>query len=206
MNDFVIRNARVVDVRFPTSRESIGSDAVNKDPDYSAAYCILETSDVSSGVAGTTFKIFLPAIPQPVTGAASRPAEPVRRGGTERILVVEDDAAVRTLTKRILETFGYRVWEAGTGVEALELWRHHFAEIDLLVTDIIMPDGITGHDLAKQLRAQKPGLGIIFVSGYSSEVVGKDTDFLHATKSHFLQKPYPSHLLLDTVRKCLDEK
>ena len=162
--------------------------------------------EVSSGVAGTTFKIFLPAIPQPVTGAASRPAEPVRRGGTERILVVEDDAAVRTLTKRILETFGYRVWEAGTGVEALELWRHHFAEIDLLVTDIIMPDGITGHDLAKQLRAQKPGLGIIFVSGYSSEVVGKDPDFLHAAKSHFLQKPYPSHLLLDTVRKCLDEK
>jgi FixJ family two-component response regulator len=68
-----------------------------------------------------------------------------------------------------------------------------------------MPDSVTGRDLAEQLRAQRPALKVIFMSGYSADVAGKDTDFIRRTKSYFLQKPCSSSVLLQTVRQCLDE-
>ncbi|HWX20682.1 MAG TPA: response regulator [Candidatus Binatia bacterium] len=162
--------------------------------------------EVSSRVGqGTTFEIFLPAIPPPLATPASPGAEPAPRGGAETILLVEDDLAVRSLTRRVLETSGYRVWEAANGVQALELWRRHPAEIRLLVTDMVMPDGITGRELAERLLAEKPGLKVLFISGYTPDVAGRDTEFIRRSKSCFLQKPYPSNLLLETVRHCLDE-
>jgi CheY-like chemotaxis protein len=103
-----------------------------------------------------------------------------------------------------LETFGYRVWEAATGLEALEIWRTRASEIDLLLTDVVMPDRITGRELAEQLWAQRPALKVIFMSGYSADVAGKNTEFLRRTKSYFLQKPCPSSILIKTVRRCLD--
>jgi hypothetical protein len=154
---------------------------------------------------GATFKVLLPVIPPPLTGTAPQPAEPSSRGGTEGLLLVEDDLAVRLTTHRVLEAFGYHVWEAATGQEALQLWGNHAKEIDLLLTDMVLSDGITGGELAKQLRAQRPELKAVFISGYSPDVASADMDFLRQNKPYVLQKPCPSHVLLRTLRQCLDD-
>jgi len=161
--------------------------------------------NVSSRVgAGTTFEIFLPAIQSSPALAASPPPEMAVRGGNESILLVEDDAAVRLLTRRILEAYGYHVWEAASGREALEVWRSLTGRIDLLLTDIVMPDGVSGRELSDQLCLQAPGLKVIFTSGYSWDVAGQDTAFVRRSQAHFLQKPCPSDVLLKAVRRCLD--
>ena len=163
--------------------------------------------DVSSQPgAGATFKIFLPAIPPPVRLAATGQPKADLPGGTETILLVEDDYSVRMITRRALESHGYRIYEAASAPEALKLWRGHAEEIALLLSDIVMPEGVTGRELAGQLRAQQPALKVIFMSGYSADVIGKDTDFFRRTRSYFLQKPVSSSVLLETVRRCLDEK
>jgi CheY-like chemotaxis protein len=153
---------------------------------------------------GTTFKILLPAISTPgLNGVAGR-TEADLRGGTETILLAEDDFSVRLITRRVLETLGYKVFEATTAEQALEIGGRHTVEIDLLITDIVMP-GMNGRELAQQLKVQKPNLKVICVSGYGAEVVGKDTDFLLRAKSHYLQKPFSASNLARTVRLCLDE-
>jgi CheY-like chemotaxis protein len=163
--------------------------------------------EVSSQVGeGSTFKVFLPAIPTPAGLAAAAGVEADIRGGNETILLVEDDPAVRLTTRRILERKGYRIREAAGGREALEQWQSHANEIALLLTDIIMPGEMTGRDLAEQLWAQRPGLKVIFTSGYTADALGANTDFIQRTRSHFLQKPSSSRAILDTVRRCLDEK
>jgi CheY-like chemotaxis protein len=163
--------------------------------------------EVSSQVGeGSTFKVFLPAIQTPAGPAAAAEVGADIRGGKETILVVEDDLAVRLTTRRVLETKGYRIWEATSAREALEQWQSHAGEIALLLTDIILPEQMTGRDLAEQLWGQRPRLKVIFMSGYSADVVGKNTEFLRRTKSRFLMKPCSSRTLLETVRQCLDGK
>jgi DNA-binding NtrC family response regulator len=163
--------------------------------------------EVSSQVGeGTTFKVFLPAIPAPAQSAAASEVAAEVRGGTETILLVEDEHSMRITTRRVLESKGYTVREATSGREALEVWQSHAAEIALLLTDIIMPEDITGRDLAERLWAEKPGLKVIFMSGYSADVLGKSTEFIRRTKSHFLQKPSSSRAILEAVRQSLDEK
>ena len=152
---------------------------------------------------GTTFTVFLPAVPAPAKAVAGTGGVELR-GGTETILLVEDDYAVRSITRRMLENFNYRVHEATCAREAFELWDRHTGEIALLLTDMVMPEGGTGRELAEQLRARKPGLKVILMSGYSAEVAGKDTQFFRHTGSHFLQKPCTTATLVQTVRKCLD--
>jgi CheY-like chemotaxis protein len=163
--------------------------------------------EVSSQVGqGTTFKVFLPAIPTP---ARLAPAAAVRAevlGGKETILLVEDEHAVRMTIRRVLESKGYTVREATTAREALEVWQTHEGEIALLLTDIVMPGEMTGRDLADQLWGQRPGLKVVFMSGYSAEVLGTNTDFIRRTGSYFLQKPSTSRALLEMVRRCLDQK
>jgi PAS domain S-box-containing protein len=155
--------------------------------------------------AGATFKIFLPAIAPPPGAAAVTPAKTQIPGGAETILLVEDEYAVRMITRRVLESKGYKVYEATTAREALEVWRSHAEEIALLLTDIVMPQGLTGRDLTDELRAQRPALKVVFMSGYSADVIGQDTEFFRRIKSYFLQKPFPAQALLQTVRRCLDE-
>jgi len=118
--------------------------------------------------------------------------------------LVEDEVALRGLTKIILQRFGYRVVEAESGLAALSVWEEHGPQIDLLLTDMIMPDGLTGRDLAKQLLARKPGLKVIYTSGYSMDSEG--TTFRVRDASKFLQKPYQSQNLAQVVRDCLDGK
>jgi PAS domain S-box-containing protein len=163
--------------------------------------------EVSSQVGeGSTFKVFLPAIPTPARLAAAAEIEAEIRGGNETILLVEDEHAVRLTTRQVLESKGYRILEATCGPEALEAWQSHGREVALLLTDIIMPGEMTGRDLAEQLWGQRPGLKVIFMSGYSADVLVKGTDYIRRTKSRFLQKPCSSRALLETVRRCLDEK
>ena len=161
---------------------------------------------ISQPGAGTTFKIFLPGIPPPAVAAAPPHAEANPPGGSETILLVEDDYAVRMITRRVLECHGYKIYEATTAMEALDVWRSRAEGIALLLTDIVMPQGITGRDLAEQLRASRPTLKVVLMSGYSADVVGKDTEFFQQTQSYFLQKPCSARTLLETVRSCLDGK
>jgi CheY-like chemotaxis protein len=156
--------------------------------------------------AGATFRILLPALETAavaIPAARSEDAKPP--GGPETILVVEDDNTVRALTCRVLQNFGYKVWSAASGPEALEVWRQHAADIDLLLTDVIMPQGIDGRELADQLRAQRPGLKVVYMSGYSGGLVGQDPNLVWRTHTRFLQKPSPANQLLLTIRQLLDE-
>lgn len=154
---------------------------------------------------GSTFRVFLP-IHKPATPVRTPDTdrEEAMRGGTETILVVEDEPPVRDLVCRILKASGYKVLEAHSGVDALEVWREHKDQIELLLTDIVMPDGMTGRDLAEKLQAEKAGLKAIFTSGYSADIVGKD--FIIQEGVNFLQKPYVPQKLTRAVRKCLDGK
>jgi CheY-like chemotaxis protein len=127
-------------------------------------------------------------------------------GGSETILLVEDEEAVRSLTGRVLKHFGYRVLEAASGPQALELWRAHKEEIALVLTDMIMPQRMSGRELVEQLLAERPALKVIIMSGYSGEAVREDTAFLRRTRTRFLQKPCDSPTLLRAVRETLDEK
>ena len=161
--------------------------------------------EVSSHVAaGSTFKLFLPTVPRPQPQAASQLAQARSRGGNERILLVEDELALRLTTRRILENCGYTVWEAASGREAIQTWAQRPGQVDLLLTDIVMPDGLTGRELAKLLHQTQPSIKIIFISGYPPNTGRETTFFRRGTR--FLQKPCPAEVLASTVRECLDEK
>lgn len=159
--------------------------------------------DVTSEVGrGTTFKIYLPAVAK---AAVQRPATndmPIIESGTETILLVEDEAALRELARAILEQYDYRVLEAGSGVQALKVWEQHKSEIDMLLTDMVMPEGMTGRDLAERLQAEKPDIKVLYSSGYSPDVVGGY--FKLPENSFFLAKPYHPPKLAHAVRECLD--
>ena len=159
--------------------------------------------EVSSEVnKGSAFKIFLPATSKPTDAPAAEPVEKEIRGGNEVLLLVEDEPELRALARQILECYGYRIFEARTGAEALKLWPQHAQEIDLLLTDIVMPEGITGWELAGQLRAERPDLKVICASGYSIDLLNKQFDSPSAYR--FLQKPFKPQTLALAVRECLD--
>lgn len=115
---------------------------------------------------------------------------------------MEDDPAVRLLVVNLLQRCGYTVLLAATGVAALEVWAKHKAQVQLLLTDMIMPDGMTGRELALRLKQEQPGLKVIYTSGYSAEIVGKGHALFDG--NDFLQKPFSPLLLAQTVRTCLD--
>ncbi len=158
--------------------------------------------EVESAVdAGTAFKLFFPTT-EKKNAMDQSTVRPKIRGGTETILLVEDDAGVRSLARHILRRYGYNVIEAQSGVEALKVWDEVGGTVDLLLTDIVMPDGITGPDLAKRLQDKKPGLIVLFTSGYSLTTIGPDVDLRDG--ENFLQKPYHPDKLATLVRTRLD--
>jgi CheY-like chemotaxis protein len=126
------------------------------------------------------------------------------RGGTESILLVEDEEPVRRLTQRLLEARGYRVRNAGTGAEALRIWDEERGAFDLVVTDMVMPGGISGRELAERLAARQPALRVIFLSGYAGDVVGPGMELRPGW--NFLQKPFGATALLECVRARIDDK
>ncbi len=158
----------------------------------------------SEPARGSNFQTYLPAIASPLHSSPVESETQKMPGGTETILIAEDDEPVRLLAQRILRNLGYRICEAVSGKAALELWPSIAAKTDLLVTDLVMPDGITGRELADQLRAQKPELKVIFTSGYSHDITTKDTSFFARHRAAFLQKPYSPRVLAQAVRDALD--
>jgi len=156
---------------------------------------------------GTTFHIYLPvpaAVDEPpAVEAAPDAVTHAPKGHKERILVVEDEEILRELVKSILEEHDYAVIEAANGVDALKVWEGCNGKVDLLLTDMVMPEGMTGSDLAKQLKLRDPQLKVIYTSGYSAEIMGQDADL---RDTPFLPKPYASAQLARIVRDCLDGK
>jgi len=152
---------------------------------------------------GSTFSVFLPARSEPLPSGHTRPGSDTQvKGGEETILVVEDEPLLRDMAHTILKDCGYKVVEARSGVQALDVWKHHPGKIDLVLTDIVMPEGISGMELAKKLLPARPSLKVIFASGYSMEEL--DTEFAWRRNALFLQKPYTAVTLTKAVRECLD--
>lgn len=159
--------------------------------------------EVASQVGvGTTFKVFLPVAHS--TGQAPDKGGNATgvKGGNELIMVVEDEPALRELFISILRGFGYRVIEASHGKEALDLWQRSPAKPDMLLTDMMMPEGVTGWELAERLRGEAPQLKVVYTSGYSPELFGSDVKLNE--RSNFLPKPFNPRTLAQTVRQCLD--
>jgi signal transduction histidine kinase/ActR/RegA family two-component response regulator len=158
--------------------------------------------DVQSTVnQGTTFRIFLPVCDEKLHPQALSPAPATTvQKGTECVLVVEDEDRVRVLTVAVLRTNGYRVLEAASGKDALDVFRGHSAEINLLFTDVMMPGNLLGDELAARLRTAKPSLAVLFTSGYTPEV--NRTEF--GVSGNFLTKPFTPSQMLTAVRQCLD--
>jgi len=160
--------------------------------------------EVKSAVGkGTTFKIFLPACDRPAPSETA-PVAPKIDGGTETLLVVEDEPSVRELVVSCLRRYGYCVLEADDGPKALELWQQHREKIALLLTDMVMPGGMTGRDLAIKLKKDNHNLKVIYSSGYNTEMA---TGELPPDKdARYLHKPYSPTKLMETIRHCLDQQ
>jgi CheY-like chemotaxis protein len=151
---------------------------------------------------GVTFHVYLPASATPTAVPVKAVAKPKPRGGTETILLVEDELGVRQATRLILERHGYKVLEAADGAEALKVWQAHGSAVALLLTDLVMPGELGGRDLGRQLLLEQPGLKIIYASGYSADIAGRD--FQLQSGQAFMQKPFETVHLLETIRRCLD--
>jgi two-component system cell cycle sensor histidine kinase/response regulator CckA len=125
------------------------------------------------------------------------------KGGAETLLLVEDEPTVREFAVAVLSSHGYRVLQAASGAEALEVWERHGSRITLLVTDLVMPNGLSGVDLATRLRKEKPTLKVVLTSGYVDETNGRE--FTPLADMHFIHKPYKPETLAQTVRTVLNE-
>jgi two-component system, cell cycle sensor histidine kinase and response regulator CckA len=154
---------------------------------------------------GSTFKIFIPAAQLATQTHAAELAigNPEPLHGSETILLLEDEPAVREIAKTILKRAGYTVLDSGEPLEAMQLFEEHLQEIDLLLTDMILPSEMTGRDVADELRQKNPNLKVLFTSGYSPSRAGQISDPLDGLC--FLPKPYYPATLLKAVRRSLDD-
>ena len=153
---------------------------------------------------GARFKIYLPEH-EPSPTLVHPPATRVKpAGGKETIFLVEDEPALRCVAEKVLQRYGYRVITAISGVDALRVWPTHADEIDLLLTDMVMPDGLSGRELAQRLQTAKPQLKVLFSSGYSTDLVGQNS--ILRDGHNFLPKPYNPEKLAHVVRTCLDTR
>jgi two-component system, cell cycle sensor histidine kinase and response regulator CckA len=145
---------------------------------------------------GTVAKVYLPAAAKSAAGSGELADAAPPAGNGERVLLVEDEDAVRRVTERILTTNGYEVVAAGNPLDALELAGQ--TEVDLIVTDVVMPE-LTGGQLVEQLRDRRPGLAAVFMSGYTDRPGSLPSD------AGFVSKPFSSRTLLEQVARVLEE-
>ena len=151
---------------------------------------------------GTTFRVFLPQLLDVTAVTDAVPAQAALATGKETILVVEDDNVLREVVAGALERAGYQVLQAATGQQALDAWVKQGAVVDLLLTDLIMPEGLTGIELSQRLRRERPGLKVVIMSGHNLdhglEAMPAQEEIL------YLQKPFTTTTLANTIRRCLD--
>jgi PAS domain S-box-containing protein len=152
---------------------------------------------------GTTFKIYLPAVDEPLQNVANDIRRAKVVGGTETVLVVEDEDAVREIAVLALQTQGYTVMQAESGKKAMAIIERRLSPIDLLMTDVVMP-GMSGRELAEALEIRHPNLKVLFVSGYTDDAVIRH-GILKAEVA-FFQKPYTPLALARKVREVLDKQ
>jgi two-component system, cell cycle sensor histidine kinase and response regulator CckA len=173
----------------------------------STVYGIVKQSDGNIWVysergLGTTFKVYLPRVDEVAkVETASGPLGELPRG-RETVLLTEDEEPVRRLTRVILEMNGYQVLEAASGDEALILYEAHTGEVDLILTDVVMPR-MSGRELAQQLEILSPGIKVLYLSGYTDDAIVRHG--LLDQKMAFLQKPFTPDGLLRKVRAVLDQ-
>lgn len=151
---------------------------------------------------GTTFKIYLPVIKAKIEGP--KQAEIITSvGGTETVLIAEDDEAARELTKTVLQEFGYTVIEAKNGEDAVEKFMANKSRIDLLVLDVIMPKK-NGPDAFNEIKKVMPDIKAVFISGYTTDAIHKKR--LLEDNINFVSKPFSPQLILQKIREVLDNK
>jgi CheY-like chemotaxis protein len=149
---------------------------------------------------GATFTIYLPRITEPVLTAPSA-VQPAVRAGTETILLVEDELGVRQLVCEMLLRLGYQILQASGGAEALRLFEQHQGSIDLLITDVIMPQ-MSGRELAQRLKALQPSLKVLYISGYTDDMLAHHG--VLESNVFLLQKPFAPDELAKKLREVLD--
>ena len=150
---------------------------------------------------GTTFRVFLPATDEQPKAKDTTFTVKTPRARKESILVVEDEPLVRAFVCEALQHYGYHVLDADCGQKALEVWKNSGAQVDLLLTDMVMPNGISGSSLAKMLLDHKPELKVIYMSGYSAEISG--TGDIFSESRNFLPKPFSQGKLMDIVDRTM---
>jgi CheY-like chemotaxis protein len=161
--------------------------------------------EVESAVGkGTTFRVWLPPATREEEPTSGEGVRALPKGGRETILVVEDDPSVRQVAAVYLRRGGYAVLEADKPSEALRQWEQHGKKVALLLTDVVLPEGMTGMELAEKLRAEQPNLKIILSSGYATELVGRD--WRTAKDVTYLPKPWVPARLAEVVREVLDRE
>ena len=155
---------------------------------------------------GTTFRIYLPRLDKilPALPKVEHPKLSTLPGGNETILLVEDDDFLRPSVCNTLSRLGYHVIPVSNGIKALEIWQGRSDEIEMLITDLVMPGGMTGKHLGELFLKQKPKLQVIYASGYSAEIAG--TDFPLKEGVNFLTKPFQTEKLARTIRDRFDNK
>lgn len=151
---------------------------------------------------GTTFRIYFPAVAATADSAGLKEDRENNCCGNETVLVVEDEPQLRSMVCGVLRQHGYTTLEASCGPEAIPIFRENISKISLVVTDMVMPGNMNGRELGEILKAEKPGLRIIYSSGYSPEMFAKDSVLKRGL--NFLQKPYHPSALAKIVRDCLD--
>jgi CheY-like chemotaxis protein len=189
---------RIFEPFFTTKEEGTGLG-------LSTVYGIVQQSgghisvDSEPGV-GTTFKIHLPRVEGVVRAGPPAPTA-ISGRGTETILIVEGDAALRRMSGRLLRLSGYTVLAAGDGAEALALLKGHVGPVSLVLTDMIMP-GMSGRELATALQGLRPQMKVIFTSGYTDDVLQQSGQF--DAGAHFIGRPHTAMQLSNKVREVLD--
>ncbi len=150
---------------------------------------------------GATFKVYLPAVDQPVQAQGSEVVESAAPRGSETVLVVEDEETLREIVREALQASGYNVLEARHGAEALRICESHATPIHLVITDIVMP-GFGGRDLGERIRSSRPEIRMLYMSGYTDDTVVRHG--VLTAEVAFLQKPFTLDALGRKVRAVLD--